>query len=338
MSKYERLARMLKIVTLIKANPRLSRTDLARLCEVDSVRTIQRDINSLALAEIPIYWSGQGYEIMPNFFLPPMAMTIDEAFSLLLSAKAYSEGEGQFQKETLESAISKIKSTLPEATKELLETGSSKVSVESRKASDTGGIIRLYQAIMDAKQLRITYYSYSSNKVSERIINPYALTFRKRSWYLIGYCYTRYKVLMFRTNRIKAIRYTGESFRPPQNFSVDEYMGSSWQVMTGEKTKVIIRFNAEITPLIKEINWHPDQQIIDLPDGSILFIVTVAGIKEIALWILSYGDNAEVLHPEKLRNEIAETAKRMTQRYSIKKKPDIEVMSRIEEVLGLKAS
>lgn len=334
MSKYERLARMLKIVTLVKANPRLSRNDLARLCEVDSVRTIQRDINSLSAAEIPIYWTGQGYEIMPNFFLSPMALTIDEAFSLLLSAKTYSEGEGQFHKEALESAISKIKSTLPNATNELLATGSSKVNVESRKVSDMGGnISKLYQAIMETKQLRITYYSFSSNKISERIINPYALTFRRRSWYLIGYCYNRHKVLMFRTNRIKAIRYTGESFRPPQNFSVDEYMGTSWQVMTGEKTKVILRFNAEIAPLIKEVSWHPTQEIIDLPDGSILFVATVAGTKEISLWILSYGDNTEVLHPEYLRNEIAETAKRMVQKYVKKEKSEVYVAEKVSELL-----
>jgi len=145
MSKYERLARMLKIITLIRANQKLSRADLARICEVDSVRTIQRDINSLAIAEIPIYWSGEGYEIMPNFFLPPMALTIDEAFSLVLSARAYCYGEGGFHKSTIESALSKIIATLPEATKELIETGSDKISVESRKASDTGGFIgRLY--------------------------------------------------------------------------------------------------------------------------------------------------------------------------------------------------
>lgn len=335
MSKYERLARMLKIITLVKANPRLSRAELARLCEVDSVRTIQRDVNSLALADIPIFWSGEGYEIMPNFFLPPMALSVEEAFSLVLSAKAYSEGEGQFHQSTLESAISKIITTLPERAKELLETGSSKISVESRKVSDTGGLVgKLYQAILDTKQLRITYYSYSSNKVSERVVNPYALTFRRRSWYLIGYCHSRHKVLMFRTSRIKAIKFTGEMFRPPQNFSVDDYMGKSWQVMTGTETKVVVWFNAEIAPLIKEVDWHPTQQIMDLQDGSILFTVTVAGTMEITLWILGYGDKAEVLYPERLRDEMKEVAERLYQRYKTSKATDSEVLNKVNEIIG----
>ncbi|MGB9597999.1 MAG: helix-turn-helix transcriptional regulator, partial [Candidatus Poribacteria bacterium] len=140
-------------------------------------------------------------------------------------------------------------------------------------------------------------------------------TFRRRAWYLIGYCHTKQKVLMFRTSRIKSMKWTGESFKPPQNFSVDSYLGKSWQVMTGEETKVIVRFFPEIAPLIKEVEWHPTQQIIDLPDGSILFIATVAGTKEISFWILSYGDKAEVLFPDRLRKEMVNTIKKMYHRY-----------------------
>ena len=320
MSKYERLARLLKIITLVRANPRLTRSDLARLCEVDSVRTIQRDINSLAIAEVPIYWAGEGYKIMPNFFLPPLALSMEEALSLVLSASAYSEGEGNFQESAIESAISKIVTTLPKSTRELLELDSDKISVESRKVTDMSGLIsQLYQAILNTKQLRVNYYSHRSNLVSERILDPYALTFRRRAWYLIAFCHTRNDILMFRSNRIKTLDYTGRTFAPPANFSLEEYMGRSWQVMRGgrteKETEVVVKFDARIAPLIKEVNWHPTQRIEDLPDGSILFTATVSKAKEIGFWILNYGYHAEVISPESLREEIAAVAKKMCQRY-----------------------
>jgi predicted DNA-binding transcriptional regulator YafY len=315
-SKYERVARLLKIITLVKANPKLTRSDLARLCEVDSVRTIQRDINSLAIAEIPIYWSGEGYEIMPNFFLPPLALSVEEAFSLVLSASAYSKGEGKFHESTIESAISKIIATLPKATRELLEVDSDKISVESRKAIDIGGLIsQLYQAILNTKQLRINYYSYSSDSISERVVDPYALTFRKRAWYLIAFCHTRNDILMFRANRIRSLDYTGKMFSCPPDFSLEEYLAKSWHIMKGEETEVVVKFDARVAPLIKEVNWHPTQRIEDLPDGSILYTVTVAGTKEISFWILSYGHEAEVISPESLRKEMAAAARKMCQRY-----------------------
>jgi predicted DNA-binding transcriptional regulator YafY len=318
-SKYERLARLLKIITLVKANPRLTRSDIARLCEVNSVRTIQRDINSLAIAGIPIYWSGEGYEIMPGFFLPPVTLSVEEALSLAISAKAYSEGEGKFHESTVGSAISKIMATLPRRTRELLETGSDKISVESRKVTDVGGLVsRLYQAVLNAKQLRINYYSYSRNSVSERIIDPYALTFRRRAWYLVAFCHTRNAIRMFRTNRIKAMDYTGRAFLYPSNFSLEEYMAKSWQTMRGnkgEEAEVVVQFGAKIAPLIKEVNWHPTQRIEDLPDGSILFTVTVPETEEIKLWILSYGHEAEVISPESLREVTAAAAEKMCRRY-----------------------
>lgn len=318
-SKYERLARLLKIVTIVKANPRLTRSDLARLCEVNSVRTIQRDINSLAIAGIPIYWSGEGYEIMPGFFLPPVTMNVEEALSLVISARAYSEGEGKFHESTIGSAISKIIATLPKRTRELLETGSDKISVESRKVTDVRGLIsQLYQAVLNTKQLRVQYYSYSRNLVSERIIDPYALTFRRRAWYLVGFCHTRNAIRMFRANRIKVMDYTGDTFSYPSNFSLEEYMAKSWQIMRGvqgEEAEVVVRFDAKIAPLIKEVNWHPTQRIQDLPDGSILFTVTVSGTEEIKFWLLRYSYQAEVISPESLREEIAAAAEKMCQRY-----------------------
>jgi len=318
-SKYERLARLLKIITLVKANPRLNRSDLARLCEVNSVRTIQRDINSLAIAEIPIYWSGEGYEIMPGFFLPPVTLNVEEALSLVVSARAYSEGEGKFHESTIESAISKMIATLPKRTRELLETGSDRISIESRKVTDAGGLIsRLYQAILNTRQLRINYYSYSRNSVSERVIDPYALTFRRRAWYLVAFCHTRNDILMFRTNRIKTLTFTGKTFSYPSDFSLEEYMANSWQVMRGnrgEKIEVLVKFDAKIAPLIKEVNWHPTQRIENLPDGSILYSVTVPETEEIKLWILGYSYHAEVISPESLREEMAAAAEKMCRRY-----------------------
>jgi predicted DNA-binding transcriptional regulator YafY len=167
-SKYERLARLLKIITLVKADPRLTRSDLARLCEVDSVRTIQRDINSLAIAEVPIYWSGEGYEIMPNFFLPPLSLSVEEAFSLVLSASTYSNGEGSFHESAIKSAMSKITATLPRPTRELLELDLDRIDIETRKTSDTGGLTKLSFRTRD-RSIRVGFSQ--TGMVSDRILS-----------------------------------------------------------------------------------------------------------------------------------------------------------------------
>jgi predicted DNA-binding transcriptional regulator YafY len=50
-------------------------------------------------------------------------------------------------------------------------------------------------------------------------------------------------------------------------------------------------------------------------DGSLTWRATVAGTIEIRLWILSWGDDVEVLVPEALRFDVASTHRRAGSRY-----------------------
>jgi len=103
---------MMRIMILIKARGKLNRTDLANECEV-SVRTIQRDINSLNYAGVPIYWSGNQYEIIPDFFLPPLNLSLEEVLHLVIAAMASCESEaGESHQRNIESALSKIIASL----------------------------------------------------------------------------------------------------------------------------------------------------------------------------------------------------------------------------------
>ena len=121
MSKHERMARLMKIITIVKSQRNLNRKDLANKCEV-SIRTIQRDIDTLIYSGIPIFWSEIGYQIMPDFFLPPVNLSVEEAFHLVIATKAFSEDKDEPQKQALEYAVSKIIARLPEETRYRLET------------------------------------------------------------------------------------------------------------------------------------------------------------------------------------------------------------------------
>ena len=85
--------------------------------------------------------------------------------------------------------------------------------------------------------------------------------------------------------------------------------------MLGAETHVVIKFAPRIAPLIREVRWHSTQQTFTMPDGSLRFEVTVAGLREIGWWVLTWGDEAEVLEPKELRERVAEIAERMVEVY-----------------------
>jgi len=136
MSKYERLARLMKITTLIKAKKNIHRQDLADRCEV-SIRTIQRDIDTLCYAGIPIYRSGNGYEIMPGFFMPPVNLSLSEVLNLIIAAR-YSSGKVEENcQRAIESALSKIIAALPAETQSKLEDALEGLEYDSDEILET---------------------------------------------------------------------------------------------------------------------------------------------------------------------------------------------------------
>ena len=67
---------------------------------------------------------------------------------------------------------------------------------------------------------------------------------------------------------------------------------------------------------VSETTWHPTQTVETEPDGSLRWRATVSGTIEIRLWILSWGDDVEVLAPAALRDDVAATHRRALARYA----------------------
>ena len=71
--------------------------------------------------------------------------------------------------------------------------------------------------------------------------------------------------------------------------------------------EVVLRFDPAIAARVGEATWHPSQRVEPEPDGSLVWRGRVSGTIEIRLWILSWGQQVEVLEPADLRADVAAT-------------------------------
>jgi len=101
----------------------------------------------------------------------------------------------------------------------------------------------------------------------------------------------------------------------PEDFSLDDFIGSSFGVYQGPPVLIKVWFHPEVAGYIKEKIWHESQKIDQQNDGSIIFEAQVAGTEEIRFWIMTWGSKAEVLEPESLREEIRAELEMMAKRY-----------------------
>lgn len=305
MSKHLRMARLIELLILIKHNPDWGPKKLAEYFEISQKR-LHDDLNELNAANIPIVYNGKGYSFLGAPALPPVELNIDEALALWLQVKLLKKHKEDVYTPSVQSASAKLLNMLPRETADMLLELEGKISVESPRTSPEANkmLSIINKALVSAHTLKIEYYSYSSDNITSRKVDPYSVIFRGNSWYLTGYCHLRKEIRTFRLSRIKNIEKTSASFIYPEDFSITDYISKSWAVFQGEETEVEIWFSKKLAPLIEEHNWRPDQEITKNANGSIIFKTRVRGTLEIRRWIMSWGDGVKVIKPESLKKEI----------------------------------
>ena len=313
--KYQ-MARIIEVASLIHKEPRRwTRPRLASHLEVN-LATIQRYIDLLRDMGIEIVPRGkQGYEMISDFFLPALNLNFEEGLALVTAARFYQSAEGERAVEVLNSAIHKITSNLPKRTNETLNQLAPQIEVPHQQVSQIDETQphkeQLYDAIRERRKVNIRYNSFSSGKQEQHRLSPYAVMFRKHGWYVIGHSERSDQILTFRINRINSLSISYTFYTIPEDFSVQKYMEKSWDFRLGPETHVVIEFAPRIAPLIREVRWHSTQKIYENADGGLRFEATVAGWQEVGWWVMSWGEEAEVIEPRELRQWVADTARKM---------------------------
>jgi predicted DNA-binding transcriptional regulator YafY len=70
--------------------------------------------------------------------------------------------------------------------------------------------------------------------------------------------------------------------------------------------------------LVRGADVHHSQRIKELRDGRMELQLQLGSLEEIERWILSWGDQAEVLEPVKLRERLAEIGRKFVAVYDNK--------------------
>ena len=327
MPRGDQMGRQWRIIqTLISSKTGKSVSELIDILELEChQRTVYRDLDALQNAGFPIY-----NETIDNTNLwmlmdsakekMPVPMNITELMSLYFARDMLKVLKHTVFYDSLKSLFQKIKTSLPAELINYLEQIENNLHIGQRPYKQYGEFRDTINLINDAvtSQLHIdiTYYAVSRQKESKRRVAPYNIWLLDGSFYLIGFCRKRNDIRIFALDRIKALDISDETFERPEDFNVEEFMGSSFGVFQGNPEKVKVHFAADIAEYIKEKSWHNSQILHPQDDGSVIFEADVAGLDEIRFWILSWGSKATVISPETLKESVQDEIRKMSANYS----------------------
>jgi predicted DNA-binding transcriptional regulator YafY len=309
--KWDRAARYLKIAMILRDHPDgISAQALADRIGV-SKRTVYRDVLAMDMdAGLPI-WNDEGkYGLEKGAFLPPLALTLHEATTLFLAARMLAKASDEHDTELI-GAFVKLAQILPPVLAEHIEATVDAFSTTPPNDRFTRVFRVLAEAWANRRVVEIEYDSgvYDPKKGARRTrvqplaIEPSALT---HALYLIGYDENRKARRTFKVERILTAALTPEAFAAPEGESPARELLRAWDVIADEDpVQVVIRFSAAVAKRAAETRWHPSQQLEPQKDGTLLWRGLIAGMREVRIWILGWGADAEVLEPAALRHEVA---------------------------------
>lgn len=314
-----RLIRLIRIITLIQSKPGIMAKELADRCET-SERTIYRDISILNSAT-PIINLGhsKGYQFINNFSLYPLDWDEEEAiaFSMLPSIldqfnftrpksfnTAYEKVMASYYKEK------KNKADIIQQVTDIIRMGT-----PAYNENQENFLFSIIQAILMKKTIKAVYHTQSRNKETARLLDPYYLVPREQRFYLIAYCHTHKDVRTFRISRFLKLEILDQTY-DVGDFKIHNYLKNTWSIERGEnKITFKVKFSDNVARYIKEEELFVMPKLTDLPDGSLLFEVSVNNDREFLQWVLQYGSEAEILEPTEHRDKMKELLKKWQEIY-----------------------
>ena len=168
-----------------------------------------------------------------------------------------------------------------------------------------GRVAFLESAVSRRKRVRFDYYSISRDDTSRREVEPYTLSLLDGSWYLTGRDLGREDLRQFRLSRIQnrivfVTKRDGGDFEVPETFE-RRLAGprAPWQLGAPDQTACIRVprhvFDAARASYGEAVSLRED-------DGSSVLVTQYSGERQLAGWVVSLGEDAEILSPDSLVN------------------------------------
>lgn len=283
-----------------------------------ALRRFERDKGAIRDLGVTIEYTnddgyGQsGYFIEPKgYFLPRIELSPEEAAMLTMAARA-TPASGELEA-AMNSALSKIEFDSP-IPGEIRSTVEEKHLFYHGVVEDDPEEARRFEdlssAALNNKTVVFQYFSSADEAPAERKVDPYGLAFWSGRWYLVGLCRGSGGLRVYRFDRIsgqiKTVNPGDEpDFETPPDFDVEEHVGKPpWRLRSVERMTVAIRFDPEISWMVKEQSGESDKWKM-APDGADVLERVVTDPPALIRWLLRFGPRAEIVSPLELRERMA---------------------------------
>jgi predicted DNA-binding transcriptional regulator YafY len=280
-----------------------------------STRTIQRDMETLALAGIPLLslrGAQGGYGIMDGYKLDRQLVNTHDLFFILTSLESISS---TLSNKEMGMTLEKMKTLVRDYQQKEIASRKEQFHIDFSAFSigkNSKELFALLQRGIEMCFLIEFSYIDSNFKSTSRVIEPMAILFKWFSWYLYGFCCLRKDYRIFRLSRMQDVQITDTHFTR-KNKGLARFLEEIEATSSHYSEDIVLKFHSSAETHIED--YLQGSKMNNDSDGNIILHLQMPENEWLYSMILSYGDMVEVLAPAHLREIIREKSLNILKKY-----------------------
>lgn len=309
-----KIDRLMGITLYLLNREVVSASELAEQFEV-SKRTIQRDIDDLNLAGIPVVatrGSAGGYGIIDGFKLEKQVAGQDDYLNIITALKGLRTA---YRIQKVSATLEKMTAVMPKSEQRVFIDLSA-----AREGKHTDEYLRTMEAAIRNHGLLKIEYTNAEQHPSTRVVEPLALTYQWYAWYLFAFCTARQDYRLFKLSRVLACAPANGTFSR-QHGDVEALLKE--QLAENSRRSVNIRLLCKKDARQPVLEYLNGEIVETYPNGD--FVLAMHVPENERMWfslLMSFGDQVQVIEPEEVKTRLRQKAEEILSVYPSAPKGD----------------
>lgn len=337
---FQQLSKLLQVVDCLKKPQGARLEDLQKALGCDE-RTVYRWIDTIESLGFPLEEvKGQDtkrYRLinsyvtkLPNISIPNFDLSLSDIILIHVILSQDRVTRGTQLRSRMDNLLKRLGASLSDNEQRLVEALERLIVLNPRPQKDYSqkeDIIQcLTKAILQKKRCSVRYYSFHKKKDYRFPIHPLHFFESQGGLYVMVQLAAMKEpvscvvdsIRVLAVERIQEITLLEETFEYPQGLNAHELLSQAFDVVWNDPVEVKVWFSNDAAPYVKERVRPGRYTIEENPDGSLYLHLKTSGYDDVKRWILSFGNDARVIEPPRLKRDVAETCRKMAEGYSRK--------------------
>ena len=193
---------------------------------------------------------------------------------------------------------------------------SDRILLEEAPPASNRFLPEITAAMRENQRIAITYQSFEMRSPREFEIEPFALRYFGRRWYVLARTDFHVQLRLYALDRMKTVQLTGTPFSLPADFSAQSHFSRFFGMMLTDNDveTVCLKTNELRAQYLRSLPLHHSQKEAEPLHFELRLVPTPDFIGALR----AMGSGVEVLKPLWLRQQLLKEAKEMVKRYSRK--------------------